>query len=87
MTVFAKETLPVNLEDEMRRSQSKELVVRRQRARRQNGGDPGQSDQHLPPPRRGPATLSHAAADQPAHNANERTLGLAPRSVETTSAR
>ena len=38
-------------------------------------------------PRRGPATLSHAAADQPAHNANERTLCLAPRSVETTSAR
>jgi len=30
----------------------------------QNGGDPGQPDQHLPPPRRGPATLFHAVVDE-----------------------
>ncbi len=50
-------------------------------------GDAGQPDQYLSLPRCGPATVSHAVAAQLAHNANERTLGLAPRSVEAASAR
>jgi hypothetical protein len=71
--------------DEARRSQSQEQPLRWQSAWRQNGGDPGQPDQHLPPARYRPAVVSHAVADELIAGAQKRTAQLAPRPVETAS--
>ena len=61
----------------------KNCFVRWQSAWRQNGGDPGQPDQHLPPARCRPATVSHAVVDEPIAGAQKRTAQLATRPVET----
>src|ERR1035437_7073467 len=71
--------------DEARRSQSKKQPLRWKSAWRQNWGYPAQPDQHLPPARYRPATVSHAAADEPIAGAQKRTAQLAPRPVETAS--
>src|ERR1700723_1091851 len=70
--------------DEVRRSQSQEQSLRRQPAWRPNR-DPCQPDQHLPPSRYRPATVSHAVADEPIAGAQKRTSQLAPRPAETAS--
>lgn len=56
-------------------------------ARRSDGSDPGQPNQHLQAPRHRPATLSHPVVDEPADNAHERTIYLAAQSMEATSGR
>jgi len=61
------------------------FVVCRQSAWRRNGGDPEKPDQHMPPARCAPPTVSHAVADQPIASSPKRTAQLAARSVETTS--
>jgi hypothetical protein len=55
----------------------KKQPLRRQSAWRQNGRDPGHPDQHLPPPRRGPATVPHAVVDEPVAGPQTRTDQLA----------
>ena len=73
--------------DQARGAQSQELPVRGKSARRQNGGDPDQPDQHLPPSRRGPATVSHATANESIADAQKRVGQLAPGPVEAASGR
>src|ERR1035438_9858156 len=71
--------------NETRCSQSKKQPLRGQSTWREDGGDPGQPDQHLPPTRCGPAALSHAAADESIPGSQKRTVQLAPGPVETAS--
>ena len=71
--------------DEAGGAQPQELAVRGQRARRPDGGDPGEPDQQLPPARRGPATLPDAVAGEPAALRAERVARLAAGPVEAES--
>lgn len=63
----------------------KNILFRWQSTRRQNGGDPGQPDQHLPPARHRPTAVPHAVADEPVASAQKRTGKRASRQMETAS--
>jgi hypothetical protein len=73
--------------DEAGGAEPQELAVRRQRARRPDGGGPGEPDQQLPAARGGSATVPDAVAGEPAVAARARPAGLAARSVEAKSER
>jgi hypothetical protein len=53
-------------------AEPQELALCGQCARRKDGGDLGEPDEYLPPPRRGPATVPDATANEPAVGAHHR---------------